>query len=372
MATAEVVGDSLRRVRVPMPRSLKQLCVCAERHFFGHPGSLKLYHNGAKLITSDDQIKDIRNDDVVVVTWGDRKLNGEQVHEMITSYQSHFPVHEVKSPVVPKRTDPKNLRCPPQNTHECRTTYSRAFALNEPSTLDQPPRSSRCPDEQHVGSGHRPVPMDPSPRSPKEPYVGLGHVPNHFTRGAPWAAEDPHESGGRPTTYAAHYPDRSGPSTVMRPAKRWLPGQVRPEPLDSKTTYDEFSRLRADDASHPAGDPHLLHRRGHPGRLVEEGYTHLADTRRGWYYDDVARDDFHDDTAYTTFFGGAKPLAKRRVNPAPRAGPHLKHQPCPFEKDTEHLANFANRSPDFGQLMATHGPQIYLEPEIRKAPRVLV
>lgn len=335
---------------MPLPSSLKQLEVCAERHFFGHPGKLKLYHKGKSLITSDEQIRDVRPDDTIVVTWDGRPLDGNEVKGLLTAYQSHFPAREVKTPVVPKRTDPKNLRCPPPDGQERCSTYSSAF-----------PSRPRAPVQHQTWE-----------KSSPEPYVGLSHRPMHFTRDAPLAAEDQAAHAGPQTSYAEHFPDRSGPSSATRPARRWEHGQVKPASLQDQTTYGDMFTVRQESSAPGAGNPNLSQRAGYPHRIVEEGHSHLANTRRGWYYDDADQQQFADSTSYTSHFGRREPVASRKTLPAPRSGPHLKHTPCPLEDDTEHRNAFPSRAQDFGQARVQHGAQIWLEPEVDKVPQVLV
>lgn len=96
MARAETpvhIGDRTHRVTTALPHSLQELNKKAQEHF-GHKGTLKLFHRGRTLITKDQQLAQIQNGDVVVITWDGKKLTPEDVSRMVSTHMRDFVPHK--------------------------------------------------------------------------------------------------------------------------------------------------------------------------------------------------------------------------------------------------------------------------------------
>lgn len=97
-SSCRILGDSNQRITVPLPRSLHELQKRAEQHF-GHSGELKMYHHGTVPILRPEQLSRIRNGDVVVVTWNNRRLNDRELADLLkTTSQAFYVEHP-----LPKR-----------------------------------------------------------------------------------------------------------------------------------------------------------------------------------------------------------------------------------------------------------------------------
>jgi len=119
-----LVGDTAHRVTVPLPSSLKVLHDSARR-FFGYAGQLKLYLRGSFPIVNDRQLADIVDDDVIVITWDDKKLTDKQVSQMITTHQADFVV-PARTPATERQPRPTAEPYIPHRVTE-QTSYNSAY-----------------------------------------------------------------------------------------------------------------------------------------------------------------------------------------------------------------------------------------------------
>lgn len=94
-------GDPKQRVTVPMPSSLHELEKRAVR-LFGNQGKLKLYHRGITQITDPEQLAQVGDGDVVVVTLDDRRLTQGEVRTLLSTSHAEY----VKHPLPAARPTP--------------------------------------------------------------------------------------------------------------------------------------------------------------------------------------------------------------------------------------------------------------------------
>lgn len=97
------IGDPLQRVSVPLPRSLPELQLAAERQFgFGGNGHLKMYHQGITPLRHPTHVKHLQDDDLVVIAC-------EGQHDEVDKFDG---TSTYRAEFVPHQSEP--MKAPPQ------------------------------------------------------------------------------------------------------------------------------------------------------------------------------------------------------------------------------------------------------------------
>lgn len=205
------VGDTARRVDAPLPGSLTELIGRAEVNF-GHTGNLKLYHNGRVPITKESQLQQLRDDDVVVVTWDDRRALTTAA-ELVSTHQHDFVAHRPlgQSRCFKPRPSPP-LPLPFRGDTDYRINYI-GFKVSQPEVPNrQRPRSEaslrRPPDrlESTYRATYHPPPHQPRRKDP--PYR-VGQPPLHLAQ--PFTGESVYARDFRTHDRARSLTPSSGP-----------------------------------------------------------------------------------------------------------------------------------------------------------------
>lgn len=211
-------GDHRRKVEVTMPRSLQELRQAASSHFGQQGrGPHRLHHFGVTAITHHDHVKQLEDEDVVVVSWRDREVAVPR--HGITTHQADYgpkPIEAWTSPTPRAPGSPLPF--------EAVSSYTRDYP-------------ARPMSEQR----RRPPPQEPFV---KEPFT---------TR----------------TTYADHFPGHNAES-----CRQMVPAALRQQPLPN-TRFDAETTHQKDFVRHHVV-PQLRERTDHfmPQRLFEGTTTY--------------------------------------------------------------------------------------------------
>eukprot|EP00928_Gymnodinium_smaydae_P097688 TRINITY_DN8909_c0_g1_i1.p1 TRINITY_DN8909_c0_g1~~TRINITY_DN8909_c0_g1_i1.p1 ORF type:complete len:285 (+),score=32.33 TRINITY_DN8909_c0_g1_i1:117-971(+) len=124
------VGDSAKRVTVPMPTTMEGLQAQAKRHFGGYGGGQhKMWHHGKVRMHHSDHVKDVKHDDVVVVhVEGGRRAPAE-VH--YSTHKSDYVRHPIQARTTP-RASPRVMRSPVKLNGD--STYKMDYPAHEIKT----------------------------------------------------------------------------------------------------------------------------------------------------------------------------------------------------------------------------------------------
>jgi len=310
--TVALIGDSTHRVTVPLPPSLKVLNDAARR-LFGYAGQLQLYLRGTFPIIRDQQLAQIQDGDVIVITWDDQPLSPKQVSQIISTHQADF-------------VEPARREKPRRDTIE-------------PRPPAEPYQAHRVTEQTSYNSSYVTQPLQPirSPCSPRDMFPASPNDVIKATTGT--------------SSYADEYVWREGPPRPrgQRPSDD---GYTNP-PFESETTYNVMYT--------PPGTSSLPGRSGHPSDQSSGRPGHPSDQSSALGPNSTDR---------TT--GGAKfegtSTYRDQYKPMPLA-PRPKGQhpdlfdddyvPNRFGKETsEHRANYrGDQIPIF---------MVHLEPEVGK------
>mmetsp|Transcript_1 Transcript_1/g.4 ORF Transcript_1/g.4 Transcript_1/m.4 type:complete len:337 (+) Transcript_1:41-1051(+) len=331
---ANYVGDRSQRVAVPLPRSIRELSNAAE-HYFGHAGSLKMYHHGQTLINKPQQLQAVKGNDVVVITWEDRPLKSEEVVEMVTAYQEHYRQQAAAQGAAATRPDVTKPRGGP-----ALTTYASHYPVHE-APAQAPVRKRGV----GMGSGS-PLAQSTMNSPPEEPLTTT--YGQHFIRHPPTSRSviDPARESTTPltspspattaaaveqteeSTYRTQYPWH--PATARQQVqRRWEPGTAqKSEPWEARTTYGEHF------VGHAKQEPPLKREMPEPPAAVP----------------------FEGNSTYKEHFQG---VANQPVSRRSPTGNLLSHEPCPLESATEYRKAYIEREVE-APIM------IFLEPDVEK------
>jgi hypothetical protein len=120
-------GDPAYRITVPLPPSLKVLNDCAQKHF-GHPGRLNLYHKGAIPILRDQQLAQLQDGDLIVITWDDRRLSEKEVaslSSLVTTYATDYAIPARTASPARRPPEPSEPYVPYRVTEQ--TSYKSGY-----------------------------------------------------------------------------------------------------------------------------------------------------------------------------------------------------------------------------------------------------
>jgi len=268
--TSKHTGDSNQRVTVPLPRSIHELQNRAAK-LFGHNGKLRMFHHGMVPIHDPSQLSNIKDGDVVVITWDDRRLTKGEFAELLqTTNQRDFVKHPLSKPVAPVQSAQSNL---PLIHHpfEGATSYTSEYvkhplAKREPVEKPWQPSRLRSPQKGQTGSSsyadeypwhdvclsdtrQRHLSRD-APRPKSEPFVGCTSYMQDYVKPPPQPKRVSTPSRPRPrtanmapfqgqSTYLAEYTEKALPTLLAKRPNACDDVAKKPVPFEGSSDYQQ-------------------------------------------------------------------------------------------------------------------------------------
>lgn len=210
----------------------------AAQQVFGHQGRLKLYHHGTTPLINPQQMARIKDQDVIVVTWDDRRLTADEF-EAITAYRQDYVQHPIEPRAMPSPT-PR----PTPRPFEGSTSYQQDYVKHPPSARDPfrtPPVWSPSPSptgQTTYASMHpwydaetRQAFAPPASRAPSVPFEGHSSYSHDYVRHPldPRATPPPRKRPpsapfeGRSTYDSEFVPHAARPRSACRPPRTRQP-----------------------------------------------------------------------------------------------------------------------------------------------------